>query len=86
MTRSSSVQHESGNIIVNARTSKNRNQANISMVFSEPELELRQWTVIDDQGLQTTVALRSLEQGVEIPPWLFVLSDMKRPVGVKPRD
>ncbi len=81
-----SVQHEPGSIVVNARTSKNRNQANISMVFSEPELELRQWTVIDDQGLQTTVALRSLEQGVEIPPWLFVLSDMKRPVGVKPRD
>ena len=81
-----SVQHQPGSIIIDARTSRNRSRANISMAFSEPQLELRQWTVVDDQGLQTTVALRSLEQGIELAPWLFVLDDMKKPVGVKQRD
>jgi outer membrane lipoprotein-sorting protein len=49
-------------------------------------LELRHWTVLDDQGLETTVALRGLENGAVLDPSLFVVEDMKRPVGVKPRD
>ena len=80
------VRHEAGALIVEARTSTSRSRPNLSLVFADPELELRQWTIIDDQGLATTVALRSLEQGVIVDAKLFVLKDAKAPVGVKSRD
>jgi outer membrane lipoprotein-sorting protein len=59
--------------IVKARSRGGRAQGNITLTFSEPELELRQWTVIDNQGLSTTVALRDLQTGIDIPASLFVL-------------
>jgi len=80
------VEHQSGTLIVDARTSPNRGKANVSLVFSDPMLELRQWTVVDDQGMTTTVALRGLEQGIALDSVLFVLRDMKGAVGVKSRD
>lgn len=68
-----SVTHQEGMIVIGLRTSQNRTKANISLVFSEPQYELRQWTVIDNQGLSTTVALRSMTPGVVLAPSLFVL-------------
>lgn len=50
-------------------------RANISLVFSDPGYELRQWTVIDNQGLVTTVALRDLVPGATLSPSLFLLPD-----------
>jgi outer membrane lipoprotein-sorting protein len=61
--------------IVKARSRGGRAQGNITLTFAEPELELRQWTVIDNQGLQTTVALRDVQTGIDIPAALFVLPD-----------
>lgn len=63
--------------IVRARSRGGRTQGNITLTFAEPELELRQWTVIDNQGLQTTVALRDVQTGIDIPGSLFVLPDKK---------
>jgi outer membrane lipoprotein-sorting protein len=60
-----------GMVIVQARTSTNRNNSNITMMFSSPGLELRQWTVRDNQGGNTTVALQNLETGAAIDPSLF---------------
>lgn len=80
------VEHEAGALVIEARTSRNRSKPNISITFADPGLELRQWTVIDDQGLSTTVALRDLQSGVALNDSLFVLRDMKKPVGVKARD
>lgn len=80
------VRHEVGALIVEARTSTNRSTPNLRLVFADPELELRQWTIVDDQGLPTTVALRDLQTGVFVDSQMFVLKDMKAPVGVKPRD
>ena len=65
------VNEQNGAVIVQARTSTNRNNSNITLVFSSPGLELRQWTVRDNQGGNTTVALQSLETGVTIDPALF---------------
>jgi outer membrane lipoprotein-sorting protein len=79
------VRREPGMLTIEARSSPNRSRANISLVFSAPDLELRQWTVLDDQGLQTTVTLTDLQPGVQIPPWLFVLEEPKG-VGTKSRD
>jgi outer membrane lipoprotein-sorting protein len=65
------VTEQPGALIVRARTSTNRNNSNIAMVFSSPGLELRQWTVRDNQGGNTTVSLESLETGAAIDPAAF---------------
>jgi outer membrane lipoprotein-sorting protein len=80
------VVHQPGSLMIEARTSRNRAKPNIVITFSAPQLELRQWTVIDDQGLSTTVALSELEPGVALNDTLFVLRDTRKAVGVKSRD
>lgn len=65
------VNEQNGAVIVQARTSTNRNNSNITLVFSSPGLELRQWTVRDNQGGNTTVSLQNAEPGAAIDPALF---------------
>jgi outer membrane lipoprotein-sorting protein len=65
------VAEQNGNIVVRARSSSNRNDSNITLVFSAPGIELRQWTVRDNQGGNTTVALQGLEPGAKLDPALF---------------
>ena len=67
------VAEREGNIVVRARSSSNRNDSNITLVFALPGLELRQWMVKDNQGGNTTVALQSLQTGVSIDPSLFAV-------------
>ena len=80
-----SVQHEQGSIILGIRTNNSMSRANISLVFSEPQYELRQWSVIDNQGLTTTVALRSVVAGATLSPSLFLLPD-KNPFARHPQE
>jgi outer membrane lipoprotein-sorting protein len=70
-----SLAHQPGTIVIGARSNSNMSRANISLVFSDPGYELRQWTVIDNQGLVTTVALRDLVPGATLSPSLFLLPD-----------
>jgi outer membrane lipoprotein-sorting protein len=70
-----SIEHQPGTIVIGARSNSNMSRANISLVFSDPGYELRQWTVIDNQGLVTTVALRDLQAGAALAPSLFLLPD-----------
>ncbi len=65
------VSQQNGAVVLQARTSTNRNNSNITLVFSAPTLELRQWTVRDNQEGNTTVALQNVETGVAIDPALF---------------
>jgi len=65
------VFEQNGAIIVRARSSANRNDSNITLVFSAPAIELRQWTVKDNQGGNTTVALQNLQIGAGLDPGLF---------------
>ena len=51
------VEEQPGALLVQARTSTNRSQSNILLVFAYPQIELRQWIVRDNQGGNTTVAL-----------------------------
>jgi outer membrane lipoprotein-sorting protein len=67
------VERQNGQIIVRARTSTNRNDSNIQLIFSIPTVELRQWTVKDNQGGVTTVALQSLQPGAEMPEGIFLV-------------
>jgi outer membrane lipoprotein-sorting protein len=65
------VSEQNGAIIVRARSSTRRDDANIALVFALPNLELRQWSIKDNQGGVTTVALQGLEPGATIDPALF---------------
>lgn len=47
----------------------------LSLAFSEPPLELRQWHVRDAQGGVTNIALSDLQTGVKLDPKLFVFID-----------
>jgi outer membrane lipoprotein-sorting protein len=66
------VDDANGAITIHARSSSNRVQGNITLVFTSADLELRQWTVKDSQGLVTTVALRELQTGMPLPETLFI--------------
>ncbi|MEO0821653.1 MAG: outer-membrane lipoprotein carrier protein LolA [Pseudomonadota bacterium] len=50
-------------------------QGSITMIFSNNPLELRQWVVVDAQGLTTTIALSELRANVKLDPDLFFISD-----------
>jgi outer membrane lipoprotein-sorting protein len=69
------VAEQNGAIVVHARTSANRNNSNITLVFATPGIELRQWTVRDDQGGNTTVALQSLQAGPSLDAALFAVPE-----------
>jgi outer membrane lipoprotein-sorting protein len=73
-----------GVIIVTARTNANRNKSDITIVFSAADMQLRQWTVKDNQGGNTTVALQNLEVGAAIDPALFAVPTRNAPVRPAP--
>jgi outer membrane lipoprotein-sorting protein len=67
------VEEQSDALLVRARTSANRNQSNITLVFSFPGIELRQWMVKDNQGGTTTVALTGIQTNMPLDPSLFAV-------------
>ncbi len=58
-------------IIVTAREDEGVAQGQITMFFKEPELALRQWVIIDAQGVETSVSLLNVVAGERIPNSLF---------------
>jgi outer membrane lipoprotein-sorting protein len=69
------LSREPGELIVNARAASSKVSGNLTLVFTAPNLELRQWTIVDAQGLSTTVSLRDVQTGVTIDPALFKLPE-----------
>jgi outer membrane lipoprotein-sorting protein len=69
------VEHQNGSLIVRAHASHNEMNGSITMVFTDPGLELRQWTIFDAQGQETTVSLADVQTGTDIPGSAFVLKD-----------
>jgi outer membrane lipoprotein-sorting protein len=67
------VEHQPGELIVHAREHSDKVNGNLTLVFAEPTLELRQWTVVDGQGLSTTVSIRDVQTGVPVDPSLFTI-------------
>jgi len=74
------VRREDDNLIVDVKTNAAAWRANVSIVFSGANLELRQWTVVDAQGLSTTVALREAKRVDSLPDSLFKPQDIAPPV------
>jgi outer membrane lipoprotein-sorting protein len=46
----------------------------LKLVFTAKDLQLRQWTIIDPQGLETTVAIYNLDAGRKLDPDLFKIT------------
>jgi outer membrane lipoprotein-sorting protein len=66
------IEHRPGEIVVHARSNDRRMTGNITIVFADPGFALKQWTVVDAQGLATTVTLRNVQTGVALQPELFL--------------
>ncbi|WP_417827340.1 LolA family protein [Thalassospira sp.] len=43
----------------------------VTLVFSEKPMQLRQWIVTDPTGIETTVTLFNIEEGITLDPELF---------------
>ena len=69
------VDREQDALIVKAQYNTSQLRASITLTFSQPELELRQWTVVDSQGQSTTVALRNVQTGTPVNAAQFVVPD-----------
>lgn len=67
-----SVTHQEGELVVAARSHSSRMEGNITLVFSEqPDIVLKEWTVIDAQGLSTTVSVTDVKPDVTLDSSLF---------------
>ncbi len=73
-----SIERGEGQIRVRAHDPEKPDQGSITMIFSDNPLELRQWVVVDAQGLTTTVALNDVRSNVQIDPKLFFIEDPER--------
>ena len=68
------IDRRPGELLLRARSSTNRSQDNINIVFAtEPQLTIRSWTVRDGQGGTTSVALSQVEMGVPLAETLFAV-------------
>ncbi len=65
------IARQDGMLIVSARSNDRRMTGNITIVFADPGLELRRWTVVDAQNLPTTVSLRNAQTGTPLDDALF---------------
>lgn len=65
------IEHGGGEVAVTLVRSDAADQGSVTLVFGERPLELRRWSVIDAQGLETHVLLEDVELGGRLDPELF---------------
>lgn len=66
---------ESGYFYVTMRDPEGDMQGEVTFVFAQPDLELREWYVIDALGEVTRVVLNDAARGVTLNPRLFVIPE-----------
>lgn len=67
------VKSSGGVLRVTARHPRAPQRGEITLIFSEQPFQLRQWVVIDAQGLTTEVTLSDLEPNVKLNPAMFAV-------------
>ena len=70
-----SIDRSGGQLRVKAVDPDAPDQGSITMVFADNPLALRQWVVVDNQGLTTTVALSETRANVKLGGELFFIDD-----------
>lgn len=68
----------SGALAITLVKSEDPGLGSLTLYFSEAPMELKQWKVIDAQGLVTTVALFDAETNIELDNRLFVFDDPRQ--------
>src|SRR5665213_928592 len=68
-------EHSGNTIRVTVAQSAEPDAGSLTMVFTENPLVLRQWTVVDQRGGVTSVALSQLQYGMALDPKLFQYQD-----------
>lgn len=71
-------------LVLHARSGTNRMSENILITFSYPQVALRQWTVTDIQGGQTSVALSNIKTGMKLEDTLFAVPQKAPPMRKAP--
>jgi len=76
--RIAALKQEQGALSVTARENAGPATGSITLTFADSgaDLELRQWDVVDAQGMRTTVVLNEMREVADIPPRLFVIEDL----------
>lgn len=67
------VKSEGGLLRVTVRNRKSPQQGQITLIFTETPFELRQWVVLDAQGMVTQVTLSDIQKNVPLNPAMFEL-------------
>lgn len=73
------VESQPGALLITLADRTGEAPGQITLIFDQPNMQLRQWVVTDAQGLQTTVALRNVQSGIRADNALFTLRDDQRP-------
>jgi outer membrane lipoprotein-sorting protein len=74
----SRVERKPGQLVVTAKREDGELKGQVTLIFAEPSMELKQWVVTDAQGLQTMITLQGVETGVTLNPELFILRDVNK--------
>jgi len=77
-------EHKPGAIRLSLVQTKEPGQGSVTLVLADRPLELRQWTVVDPQQKEVTVALTDPHYGATVDPKLFYWTD-PRPAGATGR-
>ena len=75
------VERTNGGFTITARDTRKEAEGRIGMSFSNSPMMLKGWSVVDAQGLKTTVVLEPLKANVALNADLFVLHDPRPHVG-----
>jgi outer membrane lipoprotein-sorting protein len=72
------VKKEPGVLSFTARETAGPARGSITLVLADTggTLELRQWEVLDAQGMRTTIALNDVRQNANIPASMFVIQEL----------
>jgi outer membrane lipoprotein-sorting protein len=74
----SRIERKAGQLVITAQREEGSLKGQVTLIFAEPSLELRQWVVTDVQGLQTLITLQDVQTGVTLEPELFILRDVNK--------
>ena len=72
------VRRQPGMLLVSASAASGGTRGDITITFSDPGLELRQWEVMDSDGYKTTVVLNDMQTGMALAPELFVIPAQRK--------
>jgi outer membrane lipoprotein-sorting protein len=79
------LEHGPGVIRVTVVHTSEPDAGQVTLVFADQPLQLKQWTVVDGRGIQTQVALLNPVLGGPIDPKRFEVNDPRPPVNPSSR-